>query len=92
MKQILVKTSKAQKSEESESDSSFNVSRENSFSDVYMRDRPTSSAQSRGSYVTVRHFSRWSNQSDGGYSIQDEPIPSRFKRRSGKHCVSKHCV
>ena len=82
MKQILVKTSKAQKSEESESDSSFNVSRENSFSDVYMRDRPTSSAQSRGSYVTVRHFSRWSNQSDGGYSIQDEPIPSRFKRRS----------
>ena len=36
-----------------------------------MRERATTSAQSKGSYVTVRNWSRWSTYSGAGYSISE---------------------
>ena len=57
-----------------ESDLSRGSSRNRSaVSRASMRERGTTSVQSRGSYVTVRNWSQWSNYSAAGYSISEGP-------------------
>ena len=50
-----------------------------------MRERITTSAQSKGSYVTVRNWSRWSTYSGAGYSISEGPTTNnRFRKLTDK--------
>ena len=82
MKQALVRSKKARMAAgETESESSFIISRANSLNETSTAGWATPSGRSKGSYVTLRRFSRLSYYSDEGYSIRDEPTPPRFKKK-----------
>ena len=69
-----------------ESELSFGSRRNHSaVSRNSMRERITTSAQSKGSYVTVRNWSRWSTYSGAGYSISEGPTTNnRFRKLTDK--------
>lgn len=69
-----------------ESDLSLGSSRiRAAVSRASIHERGTTSVQSRGSYVTVRNWSRWSNYSAEGYSISEGPeINHRYRKLTDK--------
>ena len=67
-----------------ESELSCGPSRRSNGSAMSMREKGTTSAQSNGSYVATRNWSRWSNYSAAGYSISEGPETSRKFRKPAK--------
>lgn len=67
-----------------ESELSYGPSRQSNASAMSMREKGTTSAQSNGSYVATRNWSRWSNYSAAGYSISEGPETSHMFRKPAK--------
>lgn len=67
-----------------ESELSYRPSRRSNASAVSLREKSTTSAQSNGSYVATRNWSRWSNYSAAGYSISEGPEMSHMFRKPAK--------
>lgn len=89
MKKMAVKKEKERQKlgvELIESDLSRGSSRTRSaVSGASIRERGTTSVQSRGSYINVRNWSRWSNYSGEGYSISEGPeINHRYRKLTDK--------
>lgn len=67
-----------------ESELSYGPSRRSNISAISMREKGTTSAQSNGSYLATRNWSRWSNYSAAGYSISEGPETNHMFRKPVK--------
>ncbi|XP_032220697.2 uncharacterized protein LOC5519894 isoform X2 [Nematostella vectensis] len=54
------------------------------YSRSSVREQATATVMSKGSYITIRNWTRWSNYSGGGYSISNSRPPSRRNPRETK--------
>lgn len=85
MKKLAVKKEKERGklgAEDTESEISFVVSRNHSVArGASIREGGSTSQQSKGSYVTVRNWSRWTNYSGAGYSISEGSDANKRSRK-----------
>lgn len=87
MKKMTIKKEKEREklgAKLTESELSYRPSRRSNVSAVSLREKGTTSAQSNGSYVATRNWSRWSNYSAAGYSISEGPESSHMFRKPAK--------
>jgi len=87
MKKMAIKKEKEREklgAKLTESELSYRPSRRSNVSAVSLREKGTTSAQSNGSYVATRNWSRWSNYSAAGYSISEGPETSHMLRKPAK--------
>ena len=84
MKKMAVKQEKEREKlgiEVNESELSESSRNRSALSRMSMREKGTTSVQSKGSYVTVRNWTRWSTFSAAGYTISEGPDNNKFKRK-----------
>lgn len=84
MKKMAVKQEKEREKlgiEVNESELSESSRNRSAISRMSMREKGTTSVQSKGSYVTVRNWTRWSTFSAAGYTISEGPDNNKFKRK-----------
>ena len=87
MKKMAVKQEKEREKlgiEVNESELSESSSNRSALSRMSLREKGTTSVQSKGSYVTVRNWTRWSTFSAAGYTISEGPENNKFKRKQKK--------
>ena len=87
MKKMAVKQEKEREKlgiEVNESELSESSRNRSVLSRMSMREKGTTSVQSKGSYVTVRNWTRWSTFSAAGYTISEGPENNKFKRKQKK--------
>ncbi|KAK2558370.1 Testicular haploid expressed gene protein-like [Acropora cervicornis] len=92
MKKLAVKKEKERgklETQDTESEISFGLSHNlAAASRVSTRERGSTSQQSKGSYVTVRNWSRWTNYSGAGYSISEGSEVNKRSRKRKKNAFS----
>lgn len=92
MKKLAVKKEKERGKlgpEDTESEISFVLIRNHSVArGTSMRERGSTSQQSKGSYVTVRNWSRWTNYSGAGYSISERSDANKRSRKRKRNAFS----
>ncbi|XP_074613423.1 uncharacterized protein LOC141873340 isoform X2 [Acropora palmata] len=92
MKKLAVKKEKERgklETQDTESEISFGLSHNlAAASRVSTRERGSTSQQSKGSYVTVRNWSRWTNYSGAGYSISEGSEVNKRARKRKKNAFS----
>ena len=84
MKKMAVKQEKEREKlgiEVNESELSESSRNRSALSRMSMREKGTTSVQSKGSYVTVRNWTQWATFSAAGYTISEGPDNNRFKRK-----------
>ena len=92
MKKLAVKKERERgklETQDTESEISFGLSHNlAAASRVSTRERGSTSQQSKGSYVTVRNWSRWTNYSGAGYSISEGSEVNKRSRKRKKNAFS----